>query len=119
MAIQTGILIQIITTLVLFVLSALPLHKAVRIMKGKTKFPKTMFIVIISGIVISLINSIISVWGGFVAFILLLWIYHKSFKLKWWKAFMVWTLHLAFVIVGSIIISMLFSLFTKVSAFFP
>jgi len=115
--ISNPILISAIITLVIFIVSAFPLHKAVKIFKGKTKFHKTLFVVIISGIVILLINSIFTVWAGIIAFIFLIWIYRKAFKLKWHKALMVWALHLAFVIMSSIIIELILDTFTKTSIY--
>ncbi|MBU0466155.1 MAG: hypothetical protein KKD94_06315 [Nanoarchaeota archaeon] len=110
-------IIQVLIILGLFILSTLPLHKAVKILKGKTKFYKTVFIVIISGTLISLINTVFSVWAGLIAFIFLIWIYRKAFKLKWHKAVVVWALHLAFIIMSSVIIKLVLDTFTKVSLY--
>jgi len=108
MEVNAGNLINILLIMGIFILSVLPLHRAIKIMKGKTSFPKTLFIVLIAGTIISFVNSLFSILGSIVAFILLIWIYHKSFRLKWWKAFMVWFLHLVFVAVGGIILSIIF-----------
>lgn len=118
MAISSDLLISGLIIITIFILSALPLHKAVKIFKGKTKFRKTVFVVIASGIIISIINSLFQILGSLVMFIFLIWIYRKAFKLKWHKAVMVWALHLAFVIMSSIIIELILNTFTKISIYF-
>jgi hypothetical protein len=36
-------------------------------------------------------------WGGLLAFIMLIWIYHEIFRLKWFKAFLAWLLQFVFI----------------------
>jgi hypothetical protein len=99
-------------TLVIFVISALPLHRAVRWMKGKTTFLKTLGVMIIAGIVVGILTSILPFWSGLIAFVVLIWIYQKAFRLKWYRAFGVWLLHLIFVIVSSIILGLILEALT-------
>jgi len=110
--IQAGIVIS------LFILSAWPLHKAIKIVKGKSKFHKTILVIMISGLVIGVINLIFSAWASLIAFICLLWIYKRFFKLTYFKAFIVWALHLAFIITGAIIMNFVLNSVAKVSLLF-
>ncbi|MBU0907008.1 MAG: hypothetical protein KKD18_05050 [Nanoarchaeota archaeon] len=103
--------------LVVLILSALPLHKAVKIFKGKTTFLKTLFIMTISGLVISTIDLFVAFYSGLIAFVFLIWIYKKSFKLKWHKAIMVWALHLAFVLMSAIVLEYLIKAISGISVF--
>lgn len=98
-----------------FVLSALPLHRAVKIMKGKTDFFKTLIVTFAAGVFIGTITGFFQVIGGLISFVLLIWIYHFSFKLKWHKAVMVWVLHLLFVVFSSIILDLILDAFTGLS----
>ncbi|MBU0467329.1 MAG: hypothetical protein KJ600_04060 [Nanoarchaeota archaeon] len=116
--IQAFNLLSAIITIGIFVISAFPLHKAVKIFKGRAKFHKTLFVVITSSIVISLINAVFTGWAGASAFIFLIWIYRKAFRLKWYKAIMVWALHLAFIIASSIIIELILNTVSGISVFF-
>jgi hypothetical protein len=114
-----SIFLPILVPIVLFVLSVFPLQKAVKIVKGKTNFVKTFLIVFVSGIAISFVNSLIQNWAGIIVFAFLLWFYKKAFKLnKWYKAFFVWFLHLAFIVISFIITEILFNALLKISVFF-
>lgn len=77
--------------IIVFLLSGVPLYFSVKILGGKTTLIKTAFIVLVSGILLTLIN-IFFIWGGIIGFIVLIWIYHAAFQLKWWKALLAWLL---------------------------
>jgi len=111
-------LIKTIVILVLFIFSAMPLHRAIKFFKGKTKFSKTLLITFISGIVISLISSYIQIYLGIITSIALIWIYKKAYKLKWFKAFLVWLLQIIFITISSIITGILLNLLLDISLFF-
>ena len=81
--------INFIITVIVFIISAIPLHFAVKFLKGKTSFFKTLFIAFISGIIVTAIKQYFSFFGWIIAFFISVWIYHESFRLKWWKAFSV------------------------------
>ncbi|MBS3088810.1 hypothetical protein J4402_03440 [Candidatus Pacearchaeota archaeon] len=108
---------RVIVVLVIFVFSALPLHRAVRIFKPKTTYWKTFLVVLISGFFVSLINSFFTFWGGFVAFVFLIFVYSKAFGLKKRKAFLVWVLQLVFVVVSSLIFELAVRLISDFSFF--
>jgi len=102
----------------IFILSASPLNRAVKIMKGKTTFWKTLFVMIVSGLVIGVLASLLPFWSGLIAFIVLVWIYKKAFKLKWYSAVGVWILHLVFVIISAIVLSFILKALTDINLFF-
>jgi len=83
--------------LVIFFVSALPLYFAVSLLGGKTTWLKTALIVFVSGILVSVISSYFHAWGSLIAFLVLIWIYHEAFQLKWWKAFLAWLLQFVFI----------------------
>jgi hypothetical protein len=118
MALLNSLTFEFVIILILFILATFPLHRAVKWMKGKTTFQKTLFVTFIGGVLVSTINLYFDIFGGLLAFVALIWLYKEIFRLKWWKAFMVWVLHLIFIIIGSIIMSIIISSYLKTSVFF-
>ena len=116
--VNTELLTSTIVFFALMILSAMPLHRAVKFLKGKTKFIKTVYVVLISGIVASAINYFFSVWAGLISLVFLIWIYRKAFALKWHKAFLVWVLQIALILASSIIVNLLLKAFFKMSLYF-
>ncbi|MFW6230478.1 MAG: hypothetical protein ACOC32_00455 [Nanoarchaeota archaeon] len=82
----------------IFVLSALPLHLAVKTMGGKTNILKTVLVMILAGFLVSLLQGVVGAYGGILAFIVLIWVYREAFRLRWIKALLVWVLQSIFVI---------------------
>ncbi|MFP4402529.1 MAG: hypothetical protein ACLFPL_04850 [Candidatus Nanoarchaeia archaeon] len=87
---------SIIVLLIILIISALPLHFAVKIMGGKTYLIKTILVMFLSSIIVVLVNLLLP-YGAILAFIVLIWIYREMFRLKWIKALLVWLLQLIFV----------------------
>ncbi len=85
-------LLVVLVAAIIFFISSLPLYWCVKLLGGKTTLLKTAFIFVVSGIIIAAIQVAFR-WGGLIAFLVLIWIYHESFRLKWWKAFILWFLH--------------------------
>jgi len=98
---------ELLLLVVVFLITSIPLHLAVRFLGGKTSLLNTMFINVIAGVIVAAIQFYFKVWGGLIAFLILLWIYREAFHLKWWKAIVAWLLQ--FVII--VLFAMLFSLF--------
>ena len=73
-----------------FVISALPLYIAVKILGGKTTLIRTVIVMIVSGVLVSFSQSFGGIYGGLMAFILVLWLYRISFELGWIRAMFVW-----------------------------
>jgi hypothetical protein len=89
---------RILLTILIFLISAIPLNIAVKFLGGKTNLIKTALISLIAGIVVGFIQDKFRVYGSIIAFIILIWIYHESFRLKWLKAIIAWLLQ--FVIIA-------------------
>ena len=47
------------------------------------------------------LHKVFDIAWGLIAFLVLVWIYHESFRLKWWKAFIVWVVHALVILVLS------------------
>jgi hypothetical protein len=109
--ITTAAIIAFIILIIIFLISALPLYFAVKLLNGKTTLFKTAVVTLISGIVVSIIKLIFETWGALIAFVILIWVYHEIFRLKWHKAVLVWLIHLAFIV----IFNFLFGLIATVS----
>ena len=107
----TAVLIAFLVLIVIFLISALPLYFAVKLLNGRTTLFKTAIITFISGIIVSVVNYLFKTWGALIAFIVLIWIYHDVFRLKWHKAFLVWILQLAFIIAFKYIFGFIAALF--------
>ena len=87
-----------------FIFSAIPLYLAIKFLGGKTSFLKTLFVSFIAGIIIGAIRSQFQVFGGLLAFFVLIWIYHEAFRLRWLKAVAAWLLQGLFVLLFYIIV---------------
>lgn len=89
----------LIATLVLFLgflVSALPLHLAVKTLNGKTNILKTILVMVLGGFIVALVRSVIGIFGGLFAFIVLIWLYRIAFRMGWLRAIMVWLLQFVF-----------------------
>jgi len=92
---------------VIFLISALPLYFAVVLLGGKESWLKTAFISLISGLIVAVIELVFRTWGWLIAFVVLIWIYHEAFRLKWWKAVVVWFLQGVFIVLFYIVLVLL------------
>ena len=81
-----------IWTLIIFFLSALPLNIAVKALNGKTNILKTASVILIGGLIVYIIQAVLGFFGGIVSFIVLIWVYRISFRLRWFKALIAWIL---------------------------
>jgi hypothetical protein len=86
-----GIVVILIFVLVLLVWS-LPLFITVKLLGGKTSLLKALGVNILIGILAFAVSTFLNFWAGIVIFILTLLVYRKFFRLKWWKAIVVWLL---------------------------
>jgi hypothetical protein len=84
---------------------------------GKTGILKTMIVAFITGIIVSAIQSGFHIMGGFVSFILLIWIYHEMFRLGWFRAFLTWVLQLIFIVIFYIMLALILAFLIGVSVF--
>ena len=89
----------IITTLVIiliFLISALPLHISVKILGGRTNILKSFLVTFGAGIIAAILAAILP-FGTIIALFVLIWIYREMFRLKWIKAIIAWILQMIFI----------------------
>lgn len=112
-----GFIISLLVLFLIIIISALPLHIAVKLMNGRTHLLKTILVMFITSLIITIISTLIP-FGAILAFIILIWLYREIFRLKWYKAFIVWLLQIIFISILVFIVSIVgisFTIFTIVS----
>ena len=93
------IILRVIIFLIIFAISSIPLYLAVKALKGKTTFAEVIMVNLIAAIIISILNTFLSIWGGIIPFILVIFIYKVVFELSWWKSLLAWFLQFVIVII--------------------
>ena len=83
-------LISIIILILALLVWSLPLFITVKLFGGKTSLLKALGVNISIGIIVIVVNEILNVWASAAIFILTLILYREFFRLKWWKALVVW-----------------------------
>lgn len=106
-------LLRIGVQILVFLISAIPLNIAVKLLKGKTHLIKTALIMILTGLGVSLIQQAFNTTAGIISFLFSAWIYHIFFRLKWIKSFL-----LLFVEFLVVLVIVLILLFLGISVFF-
>lgn len=106
---------SLIAALIIFLLSGIPLHISVRLLGGKTNILKTAMIVFLTGIITWAIKETFTLWGSLIAFVILIWIYHESFRLKWLKSLLAWFLQFVVIFFLYIILEVLAALLIGIS----
>ena len=96
--------ITVFAFLIVLIISALPLHFAVKILGGRTHLLKTILVMIVTSIMIVLVSLLLP-YGAIIGFIVLIWMYREMFRLKWYKALLVWILQIIFVVILLLILS--------------
>ncbi len=112
-----NILISILTILLVIIISSLPLYLAVSLLGGKVSILRAFLVMIATGIISIIVNIIFPIWGTLVALIILIWVFHEVFRLKWFKAILAWILWLIFVLLFLFIASILGISFVLTSLF--
>ncbi len=115
MAAITTLLILIGTILISFIIAALPLHLTVKLFGGKTSILKSIFVNIISGIIIAIINSMFSSTASIVAFFAIIFVYREFFKLKWGKTIAVWAIqgtiiYIIYFLIGTLLLTLILAI---------
>lgn len=104
-----GIATTLLDVLV-FVLSSLPLYFAVRFLGGKTGIVKAVLVNFVVGLLVSVIRDRFALLGGLLAFVIMVWIYHEIFRLRWIKAFLVWLVQIVIIALFYLILALIFGL---------
>lgn len=113
----SSLLVSIMVLLVVMIISALPLYFAVKFLGGKTTILRTLFVMFITGIIVSAVRYRFRIWGSIIAFLLMIWIYREIFRLKWWKAFVAWVLQFVFIAIAYLLLALIIGAFIGISIF--
>jgi len=100
-------IIGLIVWVILLLISAIPLHLAVWILGGKSSVLKALFVNLIIGLLTAVLFAVLGVFGKIVAILVLIltiWIYREAFRLKWWKALVVWLIQMVIFWLMSIVL---------------
>lgn len=103
----TEITLRIFILVLTFIISSLPLYFTIKILNGKTTLGLTILIVFISGALVSVIDYFFKIWGGLIAFLVMVIIYHEVFRLKWWKSLIVWLVQFIIILLVLFILNLL------------
>lgn len=87
----------IISVLVIFIVSALPLHFSVKLFNGKTHLLKSVIVNLFVAI-LAIVISFLVPFGSIVAFVLLIFIYRELFRISLLKSFFVWIMQFIFMV---------------------
>jgi hypothetical protein len=90
-------IVAILVLILIFLVAALPLHFAVRLLGGRTTWLKSAGVNLLVGIITSLVHEFFPLLGFIIGFVLMLIIYRLLFRLRWWKTIVVWLLQAVFV----------------------
>jgi len=102
-------IISIILMVLIFLISAIPLHIAVRLLGGRTSITWAALTNLIVGITGGIVYVFLAKYAAIVAFIILLLVYKFMFSLGWIRAFLAWLLQ-------GVVIILLYVLFFVVLA---
>lgn len=108
----------ILITAIVFIVSGIPLHLAVKLFGGDTSLLKTALIVALSGIVVGIVRSVAGVYGGILSFIVLIWIYKVSFDLGWISTLLAWISQFVILVMIVLVIFLMLGASTLASFFF-
>lgn len=96
----------LLITLAIFVVSALPLFFAVKMLGGRTSIIKIIIINVLVALVSFIINFFFHTWGGLLAFILMIWMYKEFFRLGFIRAILAWLLQFVFAVLIVILLGL-------------
>ncbi|MCA9460192.1 MAG: hypothetical protein KC589_08745 [Nanoarchaeota archaeon] len=102
-----GLVWTLLSILLVVIISALPLHLAVSVLGGRSNVFKAFMVMILVAISTIIIQFFLPIWGVFISWLVLIWIFHEVFRLKWFKAVIAWILWMIFIFVFIFIFSLL------------
>lgn len=88
---------KFISIFFVLIFSTIPLYLSVILLGGKTSFMKTLYLMLFSAFISILLVYFFN-FGPYLAFFMLIWIYHEFFSLSWIRALMIWFFHIIFLI---------------------
>jgi hypothetical protein len=103
------ILETILIIIAAFIIAALPLHLAVKMLGGRSTILKVIVVQLLVGVVVALIHAFFS-FASLIAFLVLIWIYREMFRLKWFKAVLAWIIQGVLTFLGILILGIVFGI---------
>ena len=100
-------LVQLVITLIVLIVLALPLYITVKLLGGKTGILRAIIVTLLTGFLFDFLGQRFPVWGWLVYIFLVAWIYHEVFRLRWLKAFAVFIVQTLVIIIGAILFGLL------------
>lgn len=91
-SLHTGMIVEIIIAILIFLISGIPLFISVHLLGGKTSILRAAIVLFLGGLVFGFLSELAIPLASLLAFVTLIWVYRELFRLKWWKAFVVWFL---------------------------
>ncbi len=76
----------------LFILTAIPLHIAVKLLKGRTRILKTAGVNVFIALITGITELVLIPFGAIITFVLTIFLFKIAFHLTWVKAIIVWLL---------------------------
>jgi hypothetical protein len=93
--------------LLLLILTAIPLHIAVKLLGGNSSIVKAMLVNIITGILTTTFRTQYGYLGIVLGFLFTLWIYREVFRLIWIKSFLVFIVQAFIILLGALFLILL------------
>ena len=112
-----GNIVGILISVLIFIVSGVPLHLAIKLFGGDTTILKTALVIFISGIIVNFVRTFAGLIGGILSFIVMIWIYKVSFDLGWIRAFLAWITQFLIIALIALVIFFVIGIGTM-SAFF-
>ncbi len=101
-----SLLLNLFIFFLLLVISALPLHFAVMVMRGRTNLLKSTLVMVACAIIVVLLIALIPFGGGLLSLPILIFIYIKVFYLSWYRAILVWIIQMVFIMLFTFLIGL-------------
>jgi hypothetical protein len=93
--------------ILIWIITAIPLYLAVKLIGGKTSLIKVIFVNFLVGFLTTFLYETIGLWAAIVSFIAMLLVYKIAFRVGWIRAFLAWItqfiLIAIFVVAGTLI----------------
>ena len=90
-------IIKLVYLILTFVISAIPLNIAVKLLDGKSSWIKAIVVNIAIAFLSYLIGLRVDKYAGLLSFVVLLLIYKIMFRIGWFRAFIAWLLQLGII----------------------
>ena len=97
--------IHLITSILILVVSSIPLYLAVNLLGGKASLLKVIIINLAIGFLDGLITNKFGLFASVISFVVLLAIYKIMFDLGWIRAFFAWILQAVIAILLTVLVS--------------